>query len=92
MSPGSLDPYRSVDIAWELPSQPNGKLVSCTLQEVGVQNSNITLVPAPGSQLPTSHSLGNREPDTTYTFALFCSNSLDGMTVFVSGSTNSMEG
>ena len=77
-----------MDISWELPFEPNGELVSCTIRESGASSSNIVLGVAPGNVLPpTSHSLSNRLPGVTYTFIVFCSNDLDGATMTGSGAT-----
>ncbi len=85
--PGSIDPYQSVDISWELPSQPNGELVSCTIRESGASSSNIVLGVDSGILPPTSHSLSNRLPGVTYFFTVFCSNDLDGAMITGSGAT-----
>ncbi len=72
--PSTADPYRTLDISWDLPTQPSGVLLRCTI--VVNPDASRSIIPLAGPL--TSHILTNRAPDTEYTFQVFCSNTFPG--------------
>jgi len=83
--------YESLDLSWTLPSAPGGTLLSCT-----IEFGTIEFVAAPrppivlfntGGPPPTFHTISSLASGMVHQFNIYCSNSLNGATVQVTGTT-----
>ncbi len=80
--PNPLDPYRALDLSWNLPSQPNGVLRRCTITEISPTSGSIPL------PVLTTHTISNRAPGTDYRFELTCANMFTSPAISISGRTS----